>query len=296
MAWGALILAMLIWSSSFVGAKFALQSFSPEQAVGLRLWLGAIVSLPWLLIWGRKHLAKMTRTHWKWLLLMSLFEPCLYFLAEMNGLVYTSASAAGLVTSTLPIWIAIGAWYWLGERIARNLWIGLILALSGTGLMTLVGTPSEAAPNPLLGNALMVVATLMATGYVLIAKRLTDDLNSWLVTILQLWVGAIFFVPWLIFTPPDIEGASQVSIQATIWLGVVVSIGAYGFYNLGISQVPAQVAGLSVNLLPLFTLVMAWAFLGERLSLGESAGAGMILVGILIAVLPSPRANSPNAT
>ena len=81
MAWGALILAMLIWSSSFVGAKFALQSFSPEQAVGLRLWLGAIVSLPWLLIWGRKHLAKMTRTHWKWLLLMSLFEPCLYFLA-----------------------------------------------------------------------------------------------------------------------------------------------------------------------------------------------------------------------
>lgn len=296
MAWGALILAMLIWSSSFVGAKFALQSFSPEQAVGLRLWLGAIVALPWLLTWGRKHLKQMTREHWKWLLLMSLFEPCLYFLAEMNGLVYTSASAAGLVTSTLPIWIAIGAWYFLGERIARNLWIGLGLALGGTALMTLVGSPSEAAPNPLLGNSLMVVATLMATGYVLIAKRLTDDLNSWLVTILQLWVGAVFFLPWLIFSPPDIGNASLLSLQATLWLGVVVSIGAYGFYNLGISQVPAQVAGLSVNLLPLFTLVMAWVFLGERLSLFESLGAGMILAGILVAVWPSPRVSNPTAT
>ena len=95
MAWASLIIAMMLWGSSFVGAKFALQSFTPEQAVGIRLLLGALVTLPWLLTWGRRHLAKMTSEHWKWLLVMSLFEPCLYFLAEMNGLVYTSGSGLG---------------------------------------------------------------------------------------------------------------------------------------------------------------------------------------------------------
>lgn len=295
-AWGALIIAMLLWSSSFIGAKFALVSFSPEQAVGLRLLLGAVVTLPWLLIWGRPLLAKMRRRHWKWLLVMSLFEPCLYFLAEMNGLLYTSASAASLVTSTLPIWIALGAWYWLGEQIRMPLWIGLGLALAGTLIMTLLGQTSEAAPHPLLGNSLMLMATLMATGYVLIAKRLTDDLNPWLVTVLQLWVGAIFFLPWLIFTPPDLGQASVASLQAVAWLGVVVSIGAYGFYNVGISLVPAQIAGVAINLIPLFTLVMAYLILGERLAIGESLGAMMILAGIIVAVWPSRPAENPNAS
>ena len=50
---------------------------------------------------------------------------------------------SGLVTSTLPIWIALGAWYWLGEKTTRNLWIGLIMALAGTATMTLLGESSE---------------------------------------------------------------------------------------------------------------------------------------------------------
>ncbi|QGG80759.1 EamA family transporter [Litorivicinus lipolyticus] len=294
MAWGALIIAMLIWSSSFVASKFVLVDFTPEQAVGIRLLLAAAATLPWLLIWGREPIKRMRAEHWKWLIIMSLFEPCLYFLAEMNGLLYTSASAAGLVTSTLPIWIAIGAWLLLKERLSRNLIIGLGLALSGTLTMTALGEANVAAPNPLLGNALMVVATLMAAGYVLVAKRLTAELSPWLVTVLQIWVGAVFFVPFLLLNPPDLSTPSTTAWQAMVWLGLVVSIGAYGLYNLGISQVPAQVAGLSVNLLPLFTLVLAAVILGERLNVGEMAGAMLILIGILVAVWPTRVAQSPS--
>lgn len=294
MAWGALIIAMLIWSSSFVASKFVLVDFTPEQAVGIRLLLAAAATLPWLLIWGREPIKRMRAEHWKWLIIMSLFEPCLYFLAEMNGLLYTSASAAGLVTSTLPIWIAIGAWLLLKERLSRNLIIGLGLALSGTLTMTALGEANAAAPNPLVGNALMVVATLMAAGYVLVAKRLTAELSPWLVTVLQIWVGAVFFVPFLLLNPPDLSTPSTTAWQAMVWLGLVVSIGAYGLYNLGISQVPAQVAGLSVNLLPLFTLVLAAVILGERLNVGEMAGAMLILIGILVAVWPTRVAQSPS--
>ncbi len=288
MAWAALIMAMLIWSSSFVASKLVLVDFTPEQAVGLRLLLAAAVTLPWLLIWGRAHLRRMTASHWKWLVLMALFEPCLYFLAEMNGLLYTSASAAGLVTSTLPLWIALGAWLLLKEQIGPRLIVGLALALTGTLTMTLLGQTSEAAPNPLLGNALMVLAMLMATGYVLVAKRLTNELSPWLITVLQIWVGAVFFVPFLLLDPPNLTTPSATAWQAMVWLGVVVSLGAYGLYNLGISQVSAQVAGMSVNLIPLFTLVLAGTILGERLSIGELLGGALILIGILVALWPRP--------
>lgn len=129
MAWGILITAMLLWSSSFVAAKIVLVDFTPEQAVGLRLCLAALISLPWLLTLGRPLLKTLTASHWRWLLLMSFFEPCLYFLAEMNGLVYTSASAASLVTSTMPLWVVIGAWLLLRERINRNTIGGITMPL-----------------------------------------------------------------------------------------------------------------------------------------------------------------------
>ena len=45
MAWASLIIAMMLWGSSFVGAKFALQSFTPEQAVGIRLALAVVTCL-----------------------------------------------------------------------------------------------------------------------------------------------------------------------------------------------------------------------------------------------------------
>lgn len=286
MAWAAMVVAMLLWASSFVASKWALEDLSPEQAVGLRLIVAAAVTLPYLLIWGRRHLRSMTASHWKWLLALSLFEPCLYFLAEMNGLLYTSASAASLVTATLPIWVALGAWLVLKEQVSSQMWCGIVLAFAGTAALSVFGAPSETAPNPLLGNSLMVLAMLCACGYILIAKKLTASLDPWLITVLQIWIGMVFFMPFLLASPPDLAAVTPQGFWSTIWLGVVVSLGAYGFYNYAISQVPAQLAGMSINLIPLFSLVMAGVLLGERLSGAEMLAALCILAGVFVALWP----------
>ena len=57
---------------------------------------------------------------------------------------------------------------------------------------------------------------------------------------------------------------------------------AYIFWNRGVEQVGASVAGLFVHLMPVFGVVLAWIFLGERLALFHVAGIALILTGIWI--------------
>jgi drug/metabolite transporter (DMT)-like permease len=58
------------------------------------------------------------------------------------------------------------------------------------------------------------------------------------------------------------------------------SVLAYIFWNRGVEQVGAQVAGLFVHLMPVFGVLLAWIFLGERLALFHVVGIGLILTGI----------------
>lgn len=106
--------------------------------------------------------------------------------------------------------------------------------------------------------------------------------------------GAVLY-PFLALDWPDFDQVGAPAWRALIWLGAVVSIGAYGFYNLGISKVSAQIAAVSINLIPLFTVVMAAVILGERLSPLEWAGGALILIGIVIAALPNKIASNPKA-
>jgi drug/metabolite transporter (DMT)-like permease len=60
------------------------------------------------------------------------------------------------------------------------------------------------------------------------------------------------------------------------------SVVAYIFWNRGVEQVGANVAGLFVHLMPVFGVVMAWMFLGERLAPYHLGGIALILTGIYV--------------
>jgi drug/metabolite transporter (DMT)-like permease len=66
------------------------------------------------------------------------------------------------------------------------------------------------------------------------------------------------------------------------YLGVVVTVGAYGLYNYGVSQLPASQASGFTNLIPLFTLVFAMLLLGERLNTMQLFAAALVFGGVAL--------------
>lgn len=275
----ALIVAMIIWGSSFTYLKIAIEVMHPMQVIFLRLLMGSIALLPFIfwLIKGVKYQAG----DWKWLVAMALFEPCLYFVFEGMAMQYTSATQAGLVTSVLPLMIAAGAWFFLREKIALQQWLGFSLAVGGVVWVSVHSNVTANASNPPLGNFLEFLAIISATGYTLLAKHLSHRYNPFFLTAMQTLLGTLFFLP-LAALQPIPTSFNPNAMGAIIYMGVVVSLGGYGLYNLALSKLSATVASTYINLIPIFSLIFAMLILNEVLNLQQWLACGVIFIGIAI--------------
>lgn len=284
-----LVIAMIIWGSSFVALKVAIADMPAMWVIFLRMAVSlGLFALLWLIV---KPSLNYQRGDWKLLAGMALFEPCLYFIFEALALQYTSAGQAGMITSMLPILIAITALLFLGERNSRKQWLGFITAVVGVLLMSLSGEDSEQAPNALLGNFLEFLAMCTAAGYTLLIKKLSERYSAFVLTATQSLIGSIFFLP-LALASEWPESVSDQTLWSILYLGVIVSIGAYGLYNFGLGHVKASVAGAYINLIPIASLAISIWLLGEVLSSIQLLAIGIIFIGVFLSKEQSSKEQS----
>jgi len=275
----ALLLAMFIWGSSFIALKIAVNDLAPMIVVFMRMTIGALAFLvvwPWL-----RHGFNYQAGDWKYLLGMALFEPCLYFIFEAKALQYTSAGQAGMITAMLPLLTAVAAFFILRERSHWRQWLGFGVAVAGVVWMTVTGEDDDQAPNAALGNFLELLAMCSAVGYTLMVKHLTRRYSAFFLTALQSFVGSVFFLP-LALASDWPETISTHTAGLLVYLGLVVTLGAYGLYNYSLTYLKATVAAGYTNLLPAFTLLFSMALLGERLTWGQWIAIGMVFIGVYL--------------
>ena len=276
----ALLAAMVLWGSSFVAMKYALRYFSPMVVVFARMIVATICFLPFIPTFSRLPL---TRAHILPLALMGFCEPCLYFLFEAAALGQTSASEASMITTLLPLLVAMASGLFLGERISRRTITGFIIAALGALWLSFAGSVSEQAPNPMLGNLLEFLAMVSATGYIILMKQLSRTLPPLFLTAMQAFIGTLFFGPLLLLPVVQLPAAFPISaVLSVLYLGTFVTIGAYGLYNFGVSRVAANQAAAFINLIPVFTLIMGFVLLEERLSVWQLMACIVVFCGVFL--------------
>ena len=276
----SLVTAMILWASSFIALKIAFQGYHPMIVIFGRMVVGSIC---FLVFYRQLRHTVIKREDVKYLLFMAVCEPCIYFIFEAKALELTSASQAGLITAMLPLMVALGATVFLKERISRQTAVGFLIAISGACWLSLSGEKSVSAPNPLLGNFLEFLAMVAATGYTLSLKHLSARYSALFLTAVQTWVGAFFFSLFLIH--PDISLPRvwyPTPALAVLYLGSFVTLGAYLFYNYGVSKIPASQASAFVNLIPVFAVILGFIILGERFVPSQYVASLVVLVGVFI--------------
>lgn len=275
----ALLLAMVLWGSSFIALKIAVNDLSPMIVVFMRMAIGSVAFLvvwPWL-----RHGFNYQPGDWKYLVGMALFEPCLYFIFEALALKYTSAGQAGMITAMLPLMVAVAAFFILKERTGWRQWLGFVVAVSGVVWMTVTSENDDQAPNAILGNSLEFLAMCAAVGYTLMVKHLTRRYSAFFLTAMQSFVGAVFFFPLALAS----DWPEQISLSTfglLIYLGLVITLGAYGLYNYSLTYLKATVAAGYTNLLPVFTLLFSMALLGERLTVSQWFAIAVVFLGVFM--------------
>ncbi len=274
----AILGAVFLWGASFSAAKTALSSLDPWAVMWFRMTSGTLAAAPFAI----KYMSFAYRKgDWKYLLLMVLFQPCLYFLFEAYALTFTTSAQAGVIAASVPLLVSFGAWLFLSERITRKSVSGLLLSVAGVCCLTLAGDSTDSASNPLLGNLLEVCAMSCAAGYMLLMKNLSSRYSPFALTFLQTVSGAVFFTPGA-FRVDWAMNFSASLVGSLLFLGVFVTLGAFGLYNFGISRISAAKASAFINLVPVVAVVLGWIVLGETLNPVQSVAAASVLAGVWI--------------
>jgi len=280
----SLTFAMFIWASSFIALKTAMLDLEPYTVIFLRMFTASLCFVYFI-----KDFIKydFSRSDIKYIVLLAFFEPCLYFIFEAKAIQLTTASQVGIITSLMPIITAMAAGYFLKEIISKQLIFGSLIALFGAVWLSLQAVSSVNAPNPLLGNFYELLAMVCGAGYTIVARYLSDKYSALFITAIQVFIGAIFFFPLFIYeyNTGNLNFTNN-AILCVFYLGVIVTLGGYGLYNYALTKIEASKAAVFIYLIPVFTIILAYLILEEKLNTIEFIACCTILIGVFISEAP----------
>ena len=201
------------------------------------------------------------------------------------GLNFTTATNGVILNSFIPVMIVTFSWIFLKERLAPVQVGGVAISLAGVLAILSQGSLAVLAAFRLNGGDLLVILSMAMWSIYTIALRWRPSglhplsfLLALVVVgdlcILPLWLGEMALGHFISWTPAGIAALVSVALFSSVL--------AYIFWNRGVEQVGAPVAGLFVHLMPVYGVILAWLFLGESLGLYHIAGIALILAGIAI--------------
>jgi drug/metabolite transporter (DMT)-like permease len=283
-----LILAALGWGSATTATKYALDGFGPTTLLLVKLAAAALV------LWVVLAIQGVPRVHRKGrIAVLGLFEPTLAYGALTLGLTYTSATNASLLGASEACFVVALAAVVLKEKVGTRSLIGLLLAVVGVLLIEQVFT---VAPDLNLGDILVLGSSLAAAIYVVMVAKVAPTVDSMALTAYQFLFGTLMTLPlagWQWLTGRE---AFPVGVPVNYWLvaafiGGVAFAGSFMLYNRIIQFVPAGLAGVMLNLIPLFGVLTSILFLGEHLTAWTIAGGTAVLAGIML--FPADKREEP---
>jgi drug/metabolite transporter (DMT)-like permease len=279
-----LTLAPFFWSVNWiVGRGFTADI--PPLAMTFFRWLFAALMLA-LFAWPElKRNLGAVRAHRRALLALAAIGIAGHTALAYVGLNYTTATNGVILNSFIPVLIVAIAWIFLGERLTLAQIAGVGVSLAGVLTILSQGSLAALAAFRLnAGDLLVIVSMAMWAVYTLMLRWRPPALGPVAFLFVLAVLGDLCVLPFWLWE----IAAGRTIVWSSATLGALVSVAffssvlAYVFWNRGVEALGPQVSGLFVHLMPVFGVVLAWLFLGERLEVYHLAGIALILSGIAI--------------
>jgi drug/metabolite transporter (DMT)-like permease len=262
-----------VWGASFLFMRIAAPEFGAAPLVAIRLGLGALILLPFLL---RARHAFAPRL-WPRLALIGAINSAIPFLLFAWAARHAPAGVGAITNSMAVLFVALIAFLFYGETIGLRRAVALVAGFIGVVVLASgkVGGASIGLPVA-AGTA---AAFLYGIGANLVKRHLAG-LPATAVAGATLLCAALFSLPLAIAQWPE-QAVSATSWAAAIALGVLCTGIAFVVYYRLIARIGAPRAATSTYLVPLFGVAWAWWLLGEPLT-PTMAVAGALILGSVV--------------
>lgn len=274
----------LIWGSTYLAIRFAVETFPPFLMAGMRFLVAGAILYPWSRLRGASPPA---RSHW----LAATVVGGLLLLGGNGGVVWAAqrvpSGLTALLIGTVPLWMALLNWLRSGGvKPSNGVMVGLMLGFTGIALLVGPGKLAGGRQVDLVGAAVLILASLSwATGS-LYSRRAQLPASPLLATAMEMLAGgallliaSLFTGEWTRFDSSALSLRSWLALGYLIVFGALVGFTAY-IWLLRVST-PAHVSTYAyVN--PVVAIFLGWAFAGEPLTARTLLAAAVIVVAVVI--------------
>jgi drug/metabolite transporter (DMT)-like permease len=214
---------------------------------------------------------------------LGLLDPGATFLLFDFGLGHTSATHAAFLLGTDALATVALAAVFLRERIGPAMWLALAATIAGSTVIA----EQRGGDASVLGDLLVVGASLAAAAYAVVARSSTKDADPFAVTGVQMvGAGVIASVLGLFSSPgagPQVVHADVTHLAALVAVALLGTVIPFILYTRAIAHVSASASGIILGLVPLFGAAAAVVLVGERIGPGQAAGGSLVVVAAIIA-------------
>ncbi|MHA6642532.1 DMT family transporter [Mesorhizobium sp. A623] len=279
-----LLATTLFWAGNAVAGKLAVGHVSPMLLNAAR-WC---FMLALLLAVGQRHLAAdraAIRGHWRFLLFMGALGFTGFSVAMYSALVYTSATNVSIEQGGMPLFVFLASFLLFGTRTTSGQAAGFVLSFIGVVVTAIHGNVYNLLHLDMnFGDALMLLA-IIAFGFYTAAVRRMPDIH-WISLMTALCIGAVIgAVPFVVAEAvsgslllPDMQGWMVIAYAI-----VFPSLMAQAFYVRAVEEIGPNRAGVFINLLPLWGVLLSGVILGETFQAYHAVALALVVLGVLIA-------------
>ncbi|WP_186375408.1 DMT family transporter [Paenibacillus xylanexedens] len=267
-----MLLATVIWGSSYLFMKSGLASMQELNLIALRFGIAFVAA-------GLLFHRRLRSVDRGTLLAGGVLGTALFaaFVFITYGVQRTTASQAGFLISLAVIFVPILTTVLRRRLPDKRLGVSIVVAVAGLGLLTLQHEMSLH-----LGDLLCILAALLYAVYIMIAGKYTPNHDPLTLGIVQLGVAALLgTVATFLFETPQLPDTPE-SWASILGLGVLCSGLGYILQTFAQRHASPTRTSLIFSLEPLFAAAFAFIFQGESLTLQGYCGAALMLAGVLI--------------
>jgi drug/metabolite transporter (DMT)-like permease len=275
----------VIFGLSFIFAKEGLTVLQPFHLLAFRFG----VAMLFISILKLTGIIKMNFKHknLKALLILTIFQPVLYFICELTGLNRTTASEAGMMIALVPVVVAILSTIFLKEAPTKLQSFFIGLSVLGV-IFIMVMTGSVDLSENLAGMFILLGAVFSAGIFNILSRKSSMHFNAVEITYVMMCVGLAFFGSLSIaqhvvdgrlhlFFEPLRHTQALVSI---LYLGLVSSVVGFFMVNYMLSKIEASRSAVFANLITIVSIIAGVVLLGDPFYWYHGIGSLLIIVGV----------------
>lgn len=281
------LLFVLLWSTGFIGAKYALPFIEPFHLLFIRMLLTLAVFAGLIVLFRARWPTPRQAMH-------QMVVGSLVHAAYLGGVfaaikLHMPAGVASLLVGLQPLLTAVLAWQFAGSSLRPRQWLGLVLGLIGAALVLVRGESLDNIYLPAAALLAIFVALFGISIGTLYQKRfgrdtdlLTGSFFQYLAT--ALWMGLLTGG----FEHGDVVWTPQL-IAALAWLVCGLSVGAILLLMWMIREGEAAHVATYFYLVPPVTAIESWLLFDERLGVASVLGIAVTVAGVYLVLKKSPR-------